>query len=694
MWHLKQPSILLLSCITVLSNAQSTSDPVHPCASVKLRAVGYSKGIPPYLNTGDGGLSFLLGNNETDVIKNSLDIETIPSTHVITGSNTMTIQSKISNLTQFKFQLGSNFTISSLKQNGANITFNRLDAINVVANLNPTVPLNNTFTLEIAYNGVANDTGGFGSINWTTHAGQNLVFTLSEPYYSYTWWPTKDDNTDKTLMDIAVTVPNTMKVVGNGTLTSTTVIAGNKLKYAYTGGNPMSPYLLCFSATNYNKFTDSFVHSGGTMPMEFFLYPEDDTTANRNAWLKTKQMLALYPNWYGPYPFLNEKYGIYEFNFGGGMEHQTMTGQGTTSENVTAHELGHQWWGDMVTCGTWSDIWLNEGFATYTECLWNEYKGGSDNKSAYFSAINARTPGAVSDTVYCYNTSDPNRIFSSTYSYYKAAWVLHMLRNVMGDTLFFQNFQTYRSRFAYKSAVTADFVQSASDTLGSDLNWFFNEWVMQGGAPAYQYGWTTRTVNGQSYVLLMVKQTQTAYPVFRMPIDVRPTVGGSPVAKSVLNTAATQYYVIPTTATATALSFDPDNWILKTAATTTTYVDGPPKIVTVSPAPGSALTSKDGSRTVQITFHRPVNVALANFQVTSGATNIPFTLSYNASTNTASLTFSSLNATKKGVRVSVLDTVKSQGDNLALDGEANEAAPVFPSGDGLAGGSCVFTYPR
>jgi hypothetical protein len=250
------------------------------------------------------------------------------------------------------------------------------------------------------------------------------------------------------------------------------------------------------------------------------------------------------------------------------MEHQTMTGQSGYHESLTAHELAHQWWGDNVTCKTWSDIWLNEGFATYAECLWEEFKNGASDSAAYLAAILARKPSASTGSVYvpASQTSSVSRIFDSNLSYRKGAWVLHQLRHVVGDSTFFQLLLDYRAAYQGSAATTDDFAAVASTAHGQDLGWFFQEWVYQGGAPIYQFGWDTVNVDGQQYLHAKIRQTQSspAPLVFTMPVDLRATISGLPETITVWNNAREQWFVAPVDDVPTALQFDPDQWILRT----------------------------------------------------------------------------------------------------------------------------------
>lgn len=627
---------------------------------------------------------------DTDVLHNTLNISMTPPSTSISGDNTITAQSLVSGLTAFTFRLSNSFTIGTVTLDGRAITVTRLDSTTVRANFDRPYSLNEQFTLFVPYSGTA-VSGFFGSIEFGTRSsGAPYCFTLSEPWYSYTWWPNKDDNTDKSTFDLNVTVPNTMKVVCNGTLQGTDVIAGSKLKYRWHSANPIAPYLVSIAATNFNTWSTTYTHPGGTMPVQFWIWPENDSSGNRAAWEQCVQMMTTYAPLYGQYPFLNEKYGMYQFTFGGGMEHQTCTGMGGFWESVTAHELGHQWWGDMITCATWHDIWLNEGFATYTECLWEERKPGSSGFAAYKSAISGRRPGSTSGSVYCYDISDPNRIFSGNYSYDKAAWVLHELRHIVGDTTFFNIFTAYRAAYQYGSATTDDFINSCEAVYGKDLNWFFDKTVYGNGVPVYQWNWQTTTSNGKNYLLVYLKQNQnTAYGTFSLPIDIRPTVGGIKQQKQVFNDGLAENYVIPLTGPATACTFDEDVWTLNGGVSTISFVAGGPTIVEASPAPGSTVTSPVTSITV--TFHTPVNVTGADFELRNGPSSyrIPMRFSYDSTTRTATLIPGK--PLKKGMfTLTVKDTIRATSNNKQLDGEITSNS--LPSGDGQAAGSALLNF--
>lgn len=305
----------------------------------------------------------------TDLLHCNLDIEIVPSSTTISGSNTFTIMSRKNGLTSFTFRLRSQFVISSAIVNGTTpVPVSNPTTTTRVATLDRAYDDGEVFTLKITYSGVPVSVGSFGSVSFTTQNGQPLFQTLSEPYYAYTWWPCKDgdvatngDNSDKFTAEVAITAPEAMRSVSNGLLQGVDTLVNARKRYRWATNLPTTTYLIFVGSTNYTQWSQAYTYplpggGTGTMPVEFSIYPANDTPTNRAAWERCLPMLATYRPLFGEYPFVSEKYGIYNFNFSGGEEHQTYTGQGTFSESVTAHELGHQWWGDMITCKTWPDI--------------------------------------------------------------------------------------------------------------------------------------------------------------------------------------------------------------------------------------------------------------------------------------------------------------------------------------------------
>ncbi len=632
----------------------------------------------------------LEGVADTDVLNNVLNLEMAPPSNVITASTVITAKSLREDLGEFTFRLSDSFTLGTVTLDGRPITVTRLDPTTCRAVFDAPYDTGQQFVLNVPYSGPANSSF-FGSIVFGTRtSGAPYCFTLSEPWYAYTWWANKDDNTDKATFDINVTVPNTLTAVSNGVLLGTDALSGNRSRFRWRSNYAMSPYLAAIGVTNYNTWSRTYPHSGGTMPVQFWIWPESDNATNRAAWELCLPMMEVFKPIYGEYPFVDEKYGMYQFTFGGGMEHQTNSGMGGFWEGVNAHELAHQWWGDMVTCAKWEDIWLNEGFASYSEALWSERKVGG-SFAAYKQTMADKRPTQTSGTVYCYDISDPNRIFSSNYSYRKSAWALHMLRRIVGDTTFFNILADYREAHEYKTATTEDFIASCERVYGKDLNWFFDKAVYGGGVPNYQWAWQNTTSNGKNYLLLYVRQYQSAtFGTFTMPIDIRPTVGGVKQDRKVWNDALVENYVIPLTGSASAVTFDEDVWILKSNTATTTFVSGGPTIVEASPAPGQVAATPVTQ--VKITFHNNVVAAASDFKVraeNTSRTGLAFNYSYSSGTNTATLTFSRA-LPAGGYVVSVKDSIRAVNNNAQLDGEIS--GRTLPSGNGQAAGSGEYRF--
>ena len=680
-------------------------DDHESCSGARRLQSLFSQGLNPD-GSGGGGFEPREAMTDTDVLDNFLDIEVIPSAAApndnIVGSNTMTIRSTVNNLTQFTFMLRSNYTISSILLNGVTpLTATSVGTYGRRVTFPTPMSAGQQFTLKVSYDGRA-VSRGFGSIEFTTLGGNPGVFSLSEPYYAGTWWPAKDgdaltpgDNSDKATFSIHVTHPSSLTCASNGLLQGIDALSGGRSKTRWRTNYPMASYLACIGVAQYNTFSGSYTYplpNGGTavMPMQFFVSPASDNAALRNVWLSSATMMAAFRPVFGEYPFVNEKYGIYQFTFGGGMEHQTMTGQSSsTSESLTAHELGHQWWGDNVTCRTWSDIWLNEGFATYSECIWAERKPGSSGTPALLSAIAARRPSTTSGSVYRYDVSSASAIFDSTNSYNKGAWVQHMLRHRVGDASFFAGLQAYRAAYQGSAATTDDYRNIMETVHGADLDAFYTAWVYGTGAPTFAYGSQLATINGRDYLKLRVRQTQggTSFP---STLDVRTARAVGTTNSRIDSTAATQWFVVPVSGSGavSSVTLDPDGWNLNNGKTSEAFAAGPPAIVESSTLPGQSYGAGAGPANLRVTFSENLSPApvAANFTLTRGGSPVAFTVSYSAGTQTATITPTAVLGSG-AYTLTVLDTLLANAQNL--DGELGA---TLPSGNGTPGGSAVLNF--
>lgn len=632
------------------------------------------------------------GLDDTDVLHYHLELTVDPTAETISGSNVMTVRSLAPALASFTFRLDDALAISAVERDGVAAAWQRLDSRHVAVTLDPPVVQGGEFDLRVQYGG-APEAQGFGSIEFhTRQSGARTVWTLSETEFAYTWWPNKDDNHDKATADLWFTVPDNMVVASNGLLTGTDDLGGGVHRYRWETSYPTATYLFAFVATNFEQFGDTWIYDDVSMPASFFIFPESNNEGNRNSWLKSVDMLTVYSDLFGLYPFVDEKYGMAQFGWGGGMEHQTITFQGGFWEYITAHELAHQWWGDAVTCAFWNDIWLNEGFATYSEALWYENRSGTPDRAALLNAMANRRPSSFNGSVYVYDANDLGSVFNGDFVYRKGGWVLHMLRHVIGDEAFFDTLAAYRQAFEFDAATTADFQLVAEQTTGRELDWFFDPWVYQRGAPAYRFDWRQAVVAGRNYVELKVRQVQDPnWPIFPMPVDIVLTIAGQPVTQVVWNDAAAEHLLFETTGPISALAFDPENWILHNPPIQVAFTEGPPKVVDVTPSPASTVNGLAASA-LTVTFHKNVTAAPGDFSL-SGAVfgDTAFTWSYDGVSQTATLIPAAL--LKPDVyALTVSDVVKDVAAGLALDGEVDPLAALLPSGDGLPGGDMVVHF--
>ena len=629
---------------------------------------------------------------DTDVLHYFIDIELDPPNLWLGGSNTMTIRSLVADLAVFRFRLDAAFNISDVRVGGNVVAWQRLDPITVEVTLDHPYHANDVFELYVAYAGRPPRGLGFGSVIYQSRNGQPEMYTNVEPWYAYTWRPAKDDLQDKMTADIWCTVPDTMVVASNGLLQGVDDVGLGRLRYRWRTEYPTIDYLLCIGATNYDTFDATWTYGGQSMPLKFFIFPEDNYAWTRAAWLQCADMLTVYSDLFGVYPFANEKYGMLEWDIGNAEEHQTMTSMVGFADWIIAHELSHQWWGDNVTCGTWNDIWLNEGFATYCEALWYEHRPGNNGEADLHLYMAYSRPSDPSGTVYVYLPLSINEIFDEDLSYLKGGWVLHMFRHVVGDQTFYDILAAYRALYSGGTATTQDFEDVAEAVTGRDLSWFFQEWIYGPGVPSYGYAWRPIVVDGQGYVELYVEQAYDfPYSVFTMPLDVQTSDATGSHMHVVWNDDWAEHLLFPVeSTTVTDVVLDPKPWILWNNRSHTSFVEGPPKIVTMNPAPGATLATSSVS-TLEIVFHKDVVASASDFSLV-GVRHGPasFTFAYDANRHAVTLT-PAVPLLSDTYTLTVSDNIVDVAAGLALDGELvkPDGPNPLPSGDGLPGGSAV-----
>jgi hypothetical protein len=328
---------------------------------------------------------------------------------VAAWTNEITAISEVEGLQRFRFWLDSRLSIDRVTVDDEVVVWHRLDEATVEVTLDRPREPNESFVVAIAYSGFpALDTPG---ISFETRKGQPEVATRSEPWFAYIWWPVKEDNRDKATADITLIVPEGLVGVSNGLLVDTQTINGER-HYHWRTEYPAAPYLFFAAVTNYNTFDSSVQLDGRSMPLQFFIRPESDNDNNRAQCLRTRDMLKAFGEMFGMYPFIDEKYGIYQFSHGG-MEHQTNSGQTSFFETVSSHELAHQWWGDLVTCATWHDM-AQRGVRDVRRGVVAEHEAGNACSGAE-NAMASRRPQDP-PAVYVYDTTSASNPSPSSHT--------------------------------------------------------------------------------------------------------------------------------------------------------------------------------------------------------------------------------------------------------------------------------------
>lgn len=480
----------------------------------------------------------------------------------------------LANMSSITFDMATQLVVSSVTMNSANLTFSQSNyELNIT--FPSTISTGTSASVIITYAGIPPTAEG--AFTRSTHNGTPIIYTLSEPFGARDWWPCKQDLNDKiNSFDMYITAPSAFNSVSNG-LQQSRIVTGANATTHFRHLYPIPAYLIVLNITNYEVYNQQ---AGlGTVASPYFpiinyLYPESNTTTIQNQLDVTPGIMNLFESLLEPYPFRNEKYGHAQFGWGGGMEHTTVSSMGSFGRDLIAHEMAHQWFGDKITCGTWKDIWLNEGLTEYMSGMVYEYLDGATTfvnwKSNKINSITSQPGGAtyLSDA----GALNVNTIFSSRLTYNKGSMITHMLRWKLGDVKFFQALKSYLAdpALAYGYAVTANLKShlEAADN-GNSLTEFFNDWLYNQGYPTY----TITAQNwgaGQAKIIVNQTQSHASVSFFEMPLQIRLTGSGSQVLDVVVNnTTNAQEFIVSVPFVVTGVAFDPNKHIISKNNTAT-----------------------------------------------------------------------------------------------------------------------------
>ncbi|MDO9390267.1 MAG: M1 family aminopeptidase [bacterium] len=465
--------------------------------------------------------------------------------------------------------------VDSVKLNGSHTGFARsADTLSLTADF-AAVGLEQSFKLEIFYRGgnfSKNGANKWGYFWYPQGYDANTLhtsgYTMSEPQDARAWMPCFDEPWDKadSGCSISITLPDSFAAASNGLLQDT-LRSGDRLTWRWQEDSAITTYLMCFTASRFSLWSDTaHTVSGRAIPLNYFIWPED-SAQSRTVFATVPGMVRLLDSLFTPYPF--SKYGmaaVYPAWFGG-MEHQTMTTitrswlLGNVQKGVI-HELAHMWYGDLVTCGTWPDIWLNEGFASYLEAIHYE----SEKDSVPGNYLNQYFWRALTGNANLYPVYNPPPSLWFDYSlvYNKGAWVLHGLRWVMGDPAFFPMMRAYTDSFANGSAVTAEFQRIAEQHNGSSLQWFFDQWLCRAGHPIYSTAIYYKTQGDSNSAWVKLRQTSTTGELYKMPLALAcSTSAGFDSVTVVWDSLTSQDFLVYDDQPIARIKLDQNSWVLK-----------------------------------------------------------------------------------------------------------------------------------
>ncbi len=472
-------------------------------------------------------------------------------------------------LDTFAFELITAHTIHAIRINTTEYTSYSRDGDNVLVPIEA-VPQGEQFIAQISYEGTPPSGGFFSGISNATSSTwqKSVTWTLSEPFGAKEWFPCKQVLTDKadSVRVHLSTAENTI-AVSQGLLENTVNLPDNRIRYEWKSNYPIAYYLISFAVSDYQDYS-IFAHpnqmEGDSILIQNFVYNHPDyLSQNKSKIDKTVPMLELFSDLFNLYPFAGEKYGHAICQLGGGMEHQTITTIGSFDFDLIAHELAHMWFGDNVTCASWSDVWINEGFATYGNYLAQAMIYGNTAGKNFIVRTQNNVMTQSGGSVYVppseVHPDNIGRIFNGRLSYHKGASIIHVLRHeINDDEVFFDILKSFQTKFSDSTATAEDFKELAEEVSGMELRQFFDQWYYGEGYPLYEIEW-----NMKDNILKMnvTQTTSSTTALFEMSMSYKLNYedGSSEIIRLFQDENLKQFEV-PLSKKVISIEVDPENW--------------------------------------------------------------------------------------------------------------------------------------
>ncbi|GAB4284014.1 MAG: M1 family aminopeptidase [Marinilabiliales bacterium] len=496
-----------------------------------------------------------------DVSFYHLDVEVSNTSTYISGNTYVEADVIANNMDTFAIQLHDNLLVDSIIFNGSNETFNHSNNL-ITVKLSTPLSSGSHFGVYIYYHGTS--VGGGMSTDTYMYGLYSTTWTLSESFHAHDWFACKEDLTDKAdSVYIFATVNDNLKVGSNGLLDNIVNLGNGKVRYEWKCLHPIDYYLISLTTAEFVEY-NQYAHPSGysdSILIQNYVY---NYTSNVLGEIdETVALIEFFSDLYGLYPFADEKYGHCLAPIGGGMEHQTMTTMGWFEFWIIAHEMAHQWFGDYITCASWQDIWVNEGFASYSEYLANQYLKTQADADSWMDDAHSRALDYPDGSVYLNPAEavDETRIFNYALTYKKGASIIHTIRfQLNNDSIFFKTLRDFIANHADSVAVGVDFRDQLYVNSGIDFTDFFNQWYYGFGFPIYNVYWSHYNDTLHLHVEQTTSSTYTTF--FGNDVEYKVEFSGGDTIFRVSMNSNIQDYEFYLPENVTNIIVDPNDWIL------------------------------------------------------------------------------------------------------------------------------------